>query len=251
MSPSEKKKVIDLLRDDSNYYGDFGKKYLSNSDIGKLLDNPSEFRGDGDETAELLQGSLLHLLLNEPEKVDSFMDGMVVQASSRNTNLYKDKVKESGKKILLLEKETEVIKALAKKFKGNMDFYDEYYMDDNKLEEPNLVELLGNMWKAKGDSVGSKLVLDAKTSSNILKFRHSVYEYNYDSAAYVYSKAFGKPMVFWVGCKKTLQIGRFTCSETMMASGERKVMEATMIYDRYFSDDAVESIDDRYIIDEI
>ena len=29
--------VIEMLRDDTNYYGDFGKQYLSNSDIGTLL----------------------------------------------------------------------------------------------------------------------------------------------------------------------------------------------------------------------
>ena len=32
--------VIEKLRDDEAYYGDFGKKYLSNSDIGTLLTNP-------------------------------------------------------------------------------------------------------------------------------------------------------------------------------------------------------------------
>lgn len=35
-----KEKVIEKLRDDENYYGNFGKKYLSNSDIGTLLTNP-------------------------------------------------------------------------------------------------------------------------------------------------------------------------------------------------------------------
>ena len=33
-------KVIEKLRDDKHYYGDFGKQYLSNSDIGSLLNNP-------------------------------------------------------------------------------------------------------------------------------------------------------------------------------------------------------------------
>ena len=35
-----KDEAIEKLRDDSNYYGDFGKKYLSNSDISTLLSNP-------------------------------------------------------------------------------------------------------------------------------------------------------------------------------------------------------------------
>ena len=33
-------KIIEKLRDDEHYYGDFGKKYLSNSDISALLKNP-------------------------------------------------------------------------------------------------------------------------------------------------------------------------------------------------------------------
>ena len=35
-----KENVIEKLRDDEHYYGDFGKKYLSNSDIKALLTNP-------------------------------------------------------------------------------------------------------------------------------------------------------------------------------------------------------------------
>ena len=31
-----KDNVIEKLRDDEHYYGDFGKKYLSNSDISAL-----------------------------------------------------------------------------------------------------------------------------------------------------------------------------------------------------------------------
>ena len=37
------KNVIELLRDDKQYYGGVGKQYLSNSDIGTLLKNPEEF----------------------------------------------------------------------------------------------------------------------------------------------------------------------------------------------------------------
>ena len=36
----KKEDVIKKLRDDKHYYGDFGKKYLSNSDISTLLTNP-------------------------------------------------------------------------------------------------------------------------------------------------------------------------------------------------------------------
>ena len=36
----KKSEIIDKLRDDDHYYGDFGKQYLSNSNIKTLLSNP-------------------------------------------------------------------------------------------------------------------------------------------------------------------------------------------------------------------
>ena len=35
-----KEAIIKKLREDKHYYGEFGKQYLSNSDIRTLLDNP-------------------------------------------------------------------------------------------------------------------------------------------------------------------------------------------------------------------
>ena len=35
-----KQEVLEKLKIDEHYYGDFGKKYLSNSDISALLNNP-------------------------------------------------------------------------------------------------------------------------------------------------------------------------------------------------------------------
>ena len=35
--------IINLLRDDKEYYGGIGKQYLSNSDIGVLLSNPKDY----------------------------------------------------------------------------------------------------------------------------------------------------------------------------------------------------------------
>ena len=35
--------IIEKLKDDKEYYGGVGKQYLSNSDIGALLNNPKEY----------------------------------------------------------------------------------------------------------------------------------------------------------------------------------------------------------------
>ena len=39
-----KQEALKALEDDSNYYGDFGKKYLSNSDISYAINKPFSFR---------------------------------------------------------------------------------------------------------------------------------------------------------------------------------------------------------------
>ena len=50
--------IIESLRDDSKYYGDFGKKYLSNSDIYSLLNNPKNFRISQKQRRVFVKGNL-------------------------------------------------------------------------------------------------------------------------------------------------------------------------------------------------
>ena len=40
----KKTEVIQKLINDEDYYGEFGKQYLSNSDIKTLLNNPLELK---------------------------------------------------------------------------------------------------------------------------------------------------------------------------------------------------------------
>jgi len=35
-----KEEILEKLRDDQHYYGEFGKQFLSNSNISSLLTNP-------------------------------------------------------------------------------------------------------------------------------------------------------------------------------------------------------------------
>ena len=43
MTKAEQKEVIELLRNDEEYYNGVGKQYRSNSDIYKLLNDPEQF----------------------------------------------------------------------------------------------------------------------------------------------------------------------------------------------------------------
>ena len=40
----KKKEILQRLRNDEDYYGEFGRQFLSNSDIYYLLNNPVKFQ---------------------------------------------------------------------------------------------------------------------------------------------------------------------------------------------------------------
>ena len=60
--------IITKLRDDSNYYGEFGNQYLSNSDIIQLLNY--KFKEESN-TLDMLYGRYFHTLLLEPDKLST------------------------------------------------------------------------------------------------------------------------------------------------------------------------------------
>ena len=96
--------ILKNLEDDAKYYGDFGKQYLSNSDIGKLLKNPTQFRVSNEFTKPMLEGRYFHTKILEPHKIGDFQE---VDASTRSTTKYKEALSESNEEMLLLTKERE------------------------------------------------------------------------------------------------------------------------------------------------
>ena len=83
------KDIIKQLREDKEYYGSFGKSYLSNSDIGVLLNNPKMYGVKREDNLNFMKGRLFHQILLEPSKTK---DWNVVDVSSRNTKAYKEQV---------------------------------------------------------------------------------------------------------------------------------------------------------------
>ena len=64
--------VIEKLRDDRHYYGDFGKKYLSNSDISALLTNPLALGKPSEPRPAFLVGGYFHTAILEPDKLKKY-----------------------------------------------------------------------------------------------------------------------------------------------------------------------------------
>tara|TARA_R110000787_G_scaffold36651_5_gene93417 strand:+ start:7711 stop:8439 length:729 start_codon:yes stop_codon:yes gene_type:complete len=238
--------VLTKLKDDVQYYGDFGKQYLSNSDIGTLLTNPKCFGLSRPDNANFAKGRLFHQLILEPEKAN---DWKFVDVASRNSKAYKEHVLESNVEVALLQKEADEIHHLVKVMMSNMDFYDVIRNDDNEYEVPSVGEIEGVMWKGKADIVHPDMIIDIKTTSKLDDFKWSARKYNYDSQCYIYQQLFGKPLVFYVIDKTTGMLGIFRPTEDFIRGGREKVRKAVDVYNKFFSKDATEDINFFYVED--
>lgn len=238
----DKQEIIEKLRDDENYYGEFGCQYLSNSDIRALLNNPLDFKKPSEPSAAFVVGGYFHTCILEPHKLDKYK---VIKATTRNTKAYKEL---SGGEICLLEHEADDIELMREKVLANDLFKELITEGDVQYEVPGLIELEGMLWKGKADIVNhtNQLVIDLKTTSNIQQFKSSSYKYNYDSQAYIYSQMFGYELVFIVIDKKTHQLGLFDCSDQFLQSGSNKVAKAVQSYNEFYGGESFDM--DQYYI---
>lgn len=238
--------AINTLRDDDNYYGEYGRQFLSNSDIDVLINDPKSFgqKREGKKVFDI--GRLLHIMVCEPEKVDTIM---VCNASTRASKDYKEMSKKHPGKTILLEKDMQDVSSYAGALKSNFSIFMDMNDEGNEFELPGIAEIGGVLWKGKTDIKANNLkkLIDVKTTGDISKFAKNARIYNYDSQAYIYSKIFGLPMEFYVVCKSTLKVGVFPCSERFMESGRYKVEKAVENYLKYFGPHASEDPEDHFI----
>ena len=83
----DKEKIIEKLTQDEHYYGDYGKQFLSNSDIHILLKDPRRLREDKPKTSAMVIGGYFHTAILEPDKLEQFK---IIKSSTRNTKQYKE-----------------------------------------------------------------------------------------------------------------------------------------------------------------
>ena len=238
--------ILEILKDDVSYYGEFGKQYLSNSDIGTLLTNPKAFGISRPDNANFAKGRLFHQLILEPEKASEWE---FIDVASRNTKAYKEFVAERDVEFALLQKEADEINELVTTMMSNMDFYDDIRHEANQYEVPAVGEIEGVMWKGKADIVHPEMIIDLKTTSNIDDFKWSARKYNYDSQCYIYQQLFCKPLVFYVIDKTNNMLGIFRPTEEFVRGGADKVRRAVEVYNKFFGDNATEDINYFYVED--
>ena len=226
----KKSDILKKLTDDKHYYGDFGKKYLSSSDVGVLLSNPLALKKEQKKTAAFLVGGYFHTTILEPDKLKKFK---VIPTTTRNTKLYKEM---SGGELCLLQHEVDMIEKMSEKMLSNNICDGLIRGNWVEYEKPMITKIGKYMWKGKCDVLNhdDQLVIDLKTTADINNFRRSAFRYNYDAQAYVYRKLFGYDMLFIVIDKSTQQIGMFDCSDDFYRSGKDKVERAMEAYDLFF-----------------
>jgi hypothetical protein len=236
----DKKQILKKLKNDEDYYGDFGNQFLSNSHVGKLLKDPLNVFKPSTPSPAFLIGGYFHTCILEPDKLDKYK---VVKSTTRNTKAYKDF---AGGELCLLQHEVDTIELMRDKVMANDicrdlingSIYGKTIRDRTGIEYevPMVTELFGNQWKGKADIVNheEQLVIDLKTTGDIDRFKWSASKFNYDSQAYIYSKLFGYEMLFIVIDKTTHQIGMFDCSPEFYKRGEDKVSKASEAYDLFY-----------------
>ena len=237
MNSKKKKSILQKLKNDEDYYGEFGNQFLSNSDINTLLNNPLNLHKPYKQNPNFLIGGYFHTAILEPEKLKSFK---IVESTSRNTKDYKEI---SGGEMCLLQHEADNVNLMTDKLMAN-DICKDLILGSEEFERvefemPEIKEIEGIVWKGKADIINheEKLVIDLKTTGEIDKFYWSAKKFNYDSQAYIYRELFGYEMLFIAIDKKTHQIGMFDCSPQFYESGMEKVIKAVEVYDLFYKTD--------------
>lgn len=225
--------AINKLSDDLHYYGEYGRQFLSNSDIGTLINNPAGYLMPREDSVNLMFGRAFHELIMFGETQYS----QYVEASTRTTKIYKEASAEAGT-ILFLKKEWDDLNALIDSSFKNQMVSEILNNKSNRYEVPNVGTMGGSkhnvLWKGKADIVTDDAIIDVKTTSSLSGFKYSSKSYNYDSQAYIYSTLFQLPMKFLVIEKGTGCVGLFDVSDDAYDNGWEKVDKAQENYLKYF-----------------
>jgi len=256
-------KIIQRLKVDSEYYGSYGKKFISNSDIETLFYRPQEYGVVKDDNENFARGRLLHQLILEPIKAENFLIADFIRRDAK----YKAFCEENNVKFALKTNEANEVKELAKWFMDKDNPKTKIIQDwirdfDAQYEVPMVKEMHGGLkFKGKADLITTaiidkteaKVIIDLKTSGDVFKFMNNAPYYFYDSQAYIYQELYSLPMVFVVMgkvkkyCKKSKKnyydVGVFSCSDQFIAGGKLKVEKAVQEYNKYHGKNSTEDIE--------
>ena len=232
-----KEEILTQMYDDDFYYGHLGKHALSSSSLKMILKSPKTYRNVtkyGDPSADspaLAQGKLVHWMILEPHKVDELH---FVDASTKNTKIYKEAKAQYGEVFLNKEKsQAERVADAVLRNEAALKF-----LNKAEFEVPAIEMIEGLPFRAKADIIQGDTIIDLKTSADLSTFRYSADKYGYDLQAYLYRKMFNaKDFKFLVVDKSSTDIGIFETTEEFIARGEEKFKQAVSNYKYFFQED--------------
>ena len=238
---------IERFKDDKEYYSD--KKYLSNSNIGRMMEDVHTFKRylDGEHeypaNPNFVVGRLVHTAVLEPEK---YTDFKVVAVKDRRSKGYKDAVEEHGYDWVVTEPEHLMAQEIKQNIENNDKLSELLVFASNEV--PFTKNINGVDCKGKVDAVtenvvidpmsmeGKKVIIDLKTTSKpVTDFPKSARAFNYDRQAAMYlNLTDADEFIFLVANKETRSLGLFTCSDHFISNGTHKLMYALDMYKELF-----------------
>lgn len=230
--------LIKRMSDDTFYYGYMGKASLSSSSVKMLADSPKVYNyylnGQEIEGAALDVGALVHHLILEPHKIDD--NYIIVDTSSRQTNVFKGAKAESNKTTITRKEYEQANRAATAALKNPVV---QEIMKDCTAEVPIVGRIYDLPFRAKADliSASGEYLYDIKTTSDVKSFRKSAFLYSYNAQAYIYCTLFNiNPANFKyiVVDKGSYDIGVFTLSDEFISSGRELTVKALNNYQEYF-----------------
>lgn len=230
---------VERFKDDKEYYSD--KKYLSNSNIGRMLEDVHTFKKylDGEyeypANPNFVVGRLVHTAVLEPEKEQDFY---ICSTKDRRSKAYKEAVEEYGYDWVVTEPEWNMSREIKDNINNNEKLSD--LLVFASTEVPFTMNINGVDCKGKVDAVteidGKKVIIDLKTTGKpVSQFARSARTFDYDRQAAMYLELTGADeFVFLVANKETRSLGLFTCSDHFISNGRNKLMYAIDMYKELF-----------------
>ena len=231
-----KEEILANMFEDEFYYGHLGKHALSSSSLKTILKSPKTYRnvikyGDpNSDSPALSAGKLAHWMLLEPHKIDELY---FVNASTKNTKIYKEAKEQHGE--VFLAKEKSAAERLTDAVLRNEAALK--LLSNSEFEVPEIAMLEGLPFRGKADIIQGDTIIDFKTSAELGKFRYSADKYGYDLQAYMYLRLFNKKKFnFLVVDKASTDIAIFEASEDFIQKGKEKFFTAVENYKYFFED---------------
>jgi len=229
--------IVGMAYDDDFYYNHLGKNALSSSSLKTILKSPKTYRnilnyGDpNSDSPALSAGKLAHWMILEPHKINKLH---FVDASTKNTKIYKEAKEKYGE--VFLTKEKNAAERLTDAVLRNEAAIK--LLNKSEFEVPQVQMLEGLPFRGKADIIQGDTIIDYKTTQDLNSFKYSCDKYSYELQAWLYLKLFDKKkFTFLVIDKASTDIGIFETTDEFLARGENKFKQAVDNYKYFFEQD--------------